>query len=158
MRHVYTVLVEDQSGVLARISGLFGRRGYNIDSLSVGVTNEPGVSRITIVVDAEKEILEQIEKQLNKLVDVIKITDITENVVERELALIKVNAPPEVRNEILQIVDVFRGNVIDITRTLMTIEVTGDQDKIDAIREMLDQYGIAEMSRTGATALVRSGR
>ncbi len=158
MRRIYSILVENQAGVLSRIAGLFGRRGYNIDSLSVGVTNEPGISRITVVVDADEYILEQIAKQLNKLVDVIKITDITEDVVERELVLIKVNAQPSLRNEILQIVDVFRGNVIDITRNSMTIECTGVQSKIEAMLEMLTQFGIIEMARTGSTALVRSAK
>lgn len=158
-RHVITVLVGNQPGVLARVSGLFARRGYNIESLTVSVTEDPGVSRMTIVVAGDHLVLEQIEKQLNKLIEVLRVVDYTDTAaVERELALIKVNAEPKDRSEILQIVDVFRGRVIDMGDRAFIIEVTGSVDKVDKIRDLLGAYGIREMVRTGMIAMARGTR
>ncbi len=156
-RHVISVLVENHFGVLARISGLIAGRGFNIDSLSVGETEDPTVSRMTIVTHGDEDIIEQIGHQLNRLIDVVSVTDLTENPhVERELILLKVSVQgPQARSEIIQIADVFRARVVDISGPTITIEVTGDQDKIGAIIEMLRPFGIKEMARTGAVALGR---
>jgi acetolactate synthase-1/3 small subunit len=139
-----------------KVAGLFRRRGYNIHSLAVGVTEQPTVSRMVIVVEGEPEILEQIIKQLNKLMEVIKVNDVTGfNTVDRELALIKVNATPTTRMEIMEICNVFRANVVDLTEKTMTLEVTGRSDKIDAILSLVHKYGVREMVRTGQVTLVR---
>lgn len=149
------VLVRNEPGVLSRVSGLFTRRGYNIHSLAVGPTEDEKVSRITIVVKEEEKRLEQVIKQLHKLVDVLKITDLTnEQRVEREMALIKVHG--EKRSEILQIVDIFRAKIVDVSPKEVMVEVTGDTDKVDALIYMLDSYGITEIVRTGKIALARS--
>ena len=158
MKRTLAVLVENKPGVLTRIAGLFARRGFNIDSLAVGETEDPTVSRMTIVVDGDEGVLEQVEKQLNKLIDVIKLTDITEEEnVSRELILIKVSSPDaQTRQEIMQIVDVFRARIVDIGRDALIIEATGDQEKINAIQSALKPFGIKELARTGKIAMVRA--
>ena len=156
MKHTLAVLVENRSGVLSRVASLFSRRGYNIDSLAVGVTEDPEISRMTIVVHGDDHVLEQVTKQLNKLVDVIKVSDIGgDDAVERELALIKVSADVSSRAEIIQIANIFRARIVDVAPKSMTVEVTGDEGKIDAIEKLLRQFGIKEMARTGKIALVR---
>ena len=156
MKHTISVLVDNTPGVLTKVSGLFRRRGYNIHSLAVGVTEQPTVSRMIIAVGGEPEILEQIVKQLNKLIEVIKVNDVTGfSTVDRELALIKLNATPATRMEIMEICNVFRANVVDLTEKTMTLEVTGRSDKIDAILSLVQKYGIREMVRTGQVTLVR---
>ena len=153
MKHTLSVTVDNHPGVLARVATLFRRRGYNIESLSVGRTEEPSISRMTIVVDGDESILEQVTKQLHKLVEVCKIMDITsEQSVDRELALFKVKADPQVRAEIMQIVDIFRAH---IGRKSLIIEATGDEGKINAIEDSLRAFGILEMVRTGKVAMVR---
>ena len=155
-KHVLSILVENQPGVLSRISGLFGGRGYNIDSLCVAETTEPHVSRVTIVATANKVILEQIMKQLHKLINVIKVIELTgTEFVQREMALIKVNAKPEHRAEILRIVDIFRAKIIDVGLEHYTIEITGDEDKLSAILSLLKPSGIKEIAKTGIIALSR---
>lgn len=155
-KHVLSVLVENHSGVLSRVSGLFSRRGYNIDSLSVGETEDPKISRMTIVADADEYTLEQIKKQLNKLVDVIKIIELKEgHSIYRELALIKITATKENRAEIIEIANIFRAHTVDIASESVVIEATGDQGKISALTNMLMPYGIKEVIRTGLTALER---
>jgi len=159
MRHTITVLVENEFGVLSRVSGLFSGRGFNIDSLSVAPTNEDGISRITIVTRGDEQILEQINKQLNKLIDVIKVIDFTdESVIEREIALIKVTAEDESRAEVLRIVDIFRAKIIDVTPRSYTIEATGSPSKIDAILELLRPLGLKELVRTGPAAIGRGAK
>lgn len=156
MKHTLAILVENKSGVLSRVASLFSRRGYNIESLAVGVTEDPKTSRMTIVVDGDDHVLEQVTKQLNKLVDVIKVSDIGgDEAVERELALIKVTADVSARTEIIQIADIFRARIVDVAPKSITIEVTGDEAKIQAIEKLLRQFGIKEMVRTGKIALVR---
>jgi acetolactate synthase I/III small subunit len=156
MKHTISVLVDNAPGVLMKVAGLFRRRGYNIHSLAVGVTEQPTVSRMVITVEGEPEILEQIIKQLNKLIEVIKVNDVTGfSTVDRELALIKLNATPATRMEIMEICNVFRANVVDLTEKTMTLEVTGRSDKIDAIMSLVQKYGIREMVRTGQVTLVR---
>lgn len=159
MKHTLAVLVENKSGVLSRVAALFSRRGYNIDSLAVGVTEDPEVSRITLVVNGDDRVLEQVTKQLNKLVDVIKVSDFGgDDAVERELALIKVAADKDNRAEIIQIAGIFRARIIDVAPKSMTIEVTGDEGKVDAIAKLLRQFGIKEMVRTGKIAVVRGSK
>ena len=155
-QHTVTVLVENHPGVLARVAGLFARRGFNIESLAVSVTDKPEVSRMTIVVGGDHHVLEQITKQLNKLVEVMKVVDYTETAaVERELALIKVNADAKDRGEIMQIVEIFRGRIIDMSDKTFIIEVTGSTDKMDKITSLLEVYGIRELVRTGIIAMAR---
>lgn len=156
MRHTITVLVENEFGVLARVSGLFSGRGFNIDSLTVAPTNEETLSRMTIVTRGDDKILEQINKQLNKLVDVIKVIDFDDgSCIEREMALIKVTAEEDKRAEALRIVDIFRAKIIDVTAKSYTIEATGAPAKIDAILELLRPLGLKELVRTGAVAIGR---
>ncbi|AVX19920.1 MAG: acetolactate synthase small subunit [Bacillota bacterium] len=157
MRHILAVLVENNPGVLTRVAGLFSRRGYNIDSLTVGRTENPRISRMTIVVEGDDLVLEQVTKQLHKLVDVLKIKDISsEDYVDRELMLIKVNAADQqVRGEIMQIVDIFRARIVDIGRKTLTIEATGDEGKINALENALRPFGIRELVRTGKIAMLR---
>ncbi|MGI6122789.1 MAG: acetolactate synthase small subunit [Acetivibrionales bacterium] len=158
-RHVLSVLVENQSGVLSRVSGLFSRRGYNIDSLSVGETEDPKVSRMTIVVRGDDYILEQIKKQLNKLIDVIKIVELnTQQSVFRELAMIKVNTTMETRAAVIEIVSIFRANIVDVSNETLTVEMTGDESKIEAFINLMDKYGIVEIVRTGLTAIERGSK
>jgi acetolactate synthase-1/3 small subunit len=155
-RHTLSVLVANESGVLARIAGLFSRRGFNIDSLSVGTTQNDDISRITLVVAGDDRQLEQVTKQLNKLVVVHKISDLTEDeTVERSLALIKVTANSQTRSEIMQIVDCFRGKIVDVSTGSLTVEITGTEDKIEAMEEMLKSFGIKELVRTGKIAMGR---
>ncbi|MFD2327920.1 acetolactate synthase small subunit [Cohnella sp. GCM10020058] len=155
-RHTIAILVNDQPGVLQRVSGLFGRRGFNIESITVGTSEEPGLSRMVIVTKGDDHTLEQIEKQLYKIIDVIKVVDIGSSpMVARELGLIKVGADPSARPEILGIVDTFRAAVVDISPTSLIVQVVGDTDKIDAMIELLKPYGIRELSRTGVTAMAR---
>lgn len=159
MRHILAVLVENNPGVLTRVAGLFSRRGYNIDSLTVGSTENPRISRMTIVVGGDDTVLEQVTKQLHKLVDVIKINDVTsEQYVDRELMLVKVGADPAVRGEIMQIVDIFRARIVDIGRKTLMIECTGDEGKINAIIESLNPFGIKELVRTGKVAMLRGSK
>jgi len=156
-KHTIGVLVENQPGVLSRVAGLFSGRGFNIESLTVAETNEPGQSRITLVTSGDQHIIEQITKQLNKLIDVIKVIDFRETeFVNREMALIKVRAEPETRAEVLRITDIFRGKIVDVSPHFYTIEVTGEEGKITAILELLKQYGVTELARTGKAALARS--
>ena len=155
-KHTLAVTVENRPGVLTRVTTLFRRRGYNIESLAVGETENPGISRITIVVMGDGKILEQVTKQLYKLVEVIKIVDITEErSVERELVLIKVRADNNVRADIVQIVDILRARIVDIGKNSLIIEVTGDSGKTDAIVESLKPFGVMELVRTGIIAMVR---
>jgi acetolactate synthase-1/3 small subunit len=155
-RHTISLLVENRFGVLARISSLFSARGYNIDSLSVGVTDEPMVSRMTIVVRGNDQILEQVVKQLNKLVDVIKVTDYKETPhIERDLVLVKVTADKATRSEMIQICDIFRAKIVDVGSDTLVIEMTGDNDKIEALLTMLRPFGIKETCRTGIVAMSR---
>ncbi|MDD5016189.1 MAG: acetolactate synthase small subunit [Atribacterota bacterium] len=157
MRHTIAVLVKDHPGVLARVASLFTRRGFNIESLAVGHTEETGISRMTIVVKGDERVLEQITKQLNKLIDVIRVKDISpNNSVERELALIKVNTNSlAARSEIIQTVDIFRANIIDVNSQIMTIETTGTENKVNALIELLRPFGLKEVVRTGKIALSR---
>lgn len=156
MRHTIAVLVNDQPGVLQRVSGLFGRRGFNIESITVGQSEEVGLSRMVIVTLGDQHTLEQIEKQLYKLIDVIKVVDLgAKPMVARELALIKVKAEPSERPEIMGVVETFRASVVDIGSTSLLVQVVGDTTKIDAMIELLKPYGIKELSRTGVTAMIR---
>lgn len=155
-KHILSILVENQPGVLSRIAGLFSGRGYNIESLCVAATTDPNVSRLTMVTIGDETIVEQIKKQLNKLINVIKVYDFTSTKhIQRELILIKVNARPESRAEILRIVDIFRGKVVDVGQNHFTIEVTGSEDKLQAIITLLTPIGIKEIARTGTIALQR---
>lgn len=156
MQHIVSVLVENKFGALSRISGLFSGRGFNIESLSVGPTLDPDVSTMTIVTEGDDRIIEQITKQLNKLVDVIKVVDLTEKeYVERETALIKINTKAEDRAEALRIADIFRAKVVDSTQNTYTLEVTGSVKKIEAIIHLLRPLGIKSLSRTGRIAIAR---
>ncbi len=156
MQHTISVLVVNQSGVLSRISGLFSGRGFNIESLNVAETNDPDISRMTIVTRGDDKKIEQITKQLNKLVDIIKVTDLTEEgFVDRELILVKMNAEPRVREEILRIVEIFRAKVVDVSSATYTVEITGDDGKIKGFLEMLKPLGIKEIVRSGRIAISR---
>lgn len=158
-KHLLSVLVHNHAGVLSRVSGLFSRRGFNIDSLAVGVTEDPQVSRITIVVDGDDYTVEQVTKQLNKLVDVLKIKQLEKSdSVSRELALIKVTATTETRAEIIQIVEIFRAKIVDVSKNTLTIEAAGSSDKVNALEDMLKQYGIVEIVRTGTIAIERGNK
>jgi acetolactate synthase-1/3 small subunit len=159
MRHVITLLVENEFGVLARIAGLFSGRGFNIESLCVAETLDPMASTMTIVTRGDDQIIEQVLKQLNKLIPVIKVVDLIEkDFVEREMVLVKVSANAETREEILRVVDIFRGKVIDVGSKTYTIEVTGDEKKINAILALLKPLGIKELVRTGHVAMVRGSK
>jgi acetolactate synthase I/III small subunit len=156
MRHTLLVLVNDQPGVLARVAGLFARRGYNIDSITVGPSEEEGLSRMTIVTTGDEQTLEQVMKHLHKLIDVIKVQDISsEPMVGRELALIKVAANASSRPEITHLIEPFRASIVDVGRQSLVVQITGDTDKVDALIELLRPYGIKELARTGQTAMVR---
>ncbi|ODA39808.1 acetolactate synthase small subunit [Desulfosporosinus sp. BG] len=157
MLHTLAVLVENHPGVLTRVAGLFARRAYNIDSLSVCQTDNPKLSRMTIVVNGDDQVIEQVRNQLNKLVIVHTVTDLTaESVVDRELALIRIQVGSETRSEVLQTVDIFRGRVVDMGRTNLTIELTGDIGKINAFIKAIRPYGLLELVRTGKIAIMRS--
>ncbi len=159
MKHTVAVLVENKPGVLTRVAGLFSRRGFNIESLAVGVTENPDISRMTIVVSGDDRVLEQVEKQLNKLIDVIRVSDIPpEDSVNRELALIKVGVDSTTRAEVMQIVDIFRAKIVDVGTKSLMVEVTGDESKINAIEQLLRQFGVKEMVRTGRVAMNRGAK
>lgn len=158
-QHVLSILVENRAGVLSRVTGLVSRRGFNIESLSVGPTEDPTRSRITLVVCADDVSYEQITKQLHKLVSVFKITDLSnDDSIERELVLFKVNAPAERRGEIIQIADVFRANIVDVGKNTLTVEATGDQEKLRGMEDLLRGYGLKETTRTGMIAIARSSK
>ncbi len=159
MKHIISALVENHFGVLVRVAGLFSARGFNIDSLAVGETHDPTVSRMTIVVQGDDRIIEQIMKQLDKLIDVVKVQDISsEEIIERELVLVKVTATAATRAEIMQIVNTFRGKVVDVSPSSLTVEVTGNESKVDAMLELLRPFGIKEVARTGTIALSRKSQ
>lgn len=159
MRHTISVLVENEFGVLARVAGLFSGRGFNIESLSVAETLDPTVSRITLVTRGDDQVLAQIEKQLNKLIPVIKVTDFVDTEhVERELVLLKVSADERTRGEVMNIVDIFRARIIDVSRKSYVIEATGTEDKVNAFIELLKPIGIREIVRTGKVAMFRGPR
>jgi len=156
MQHTISVLVENEFGVLSRVASLFSGRGFNIDSLTVAPTNEEGLSRMTIVTRGDDQILEQITKQLNKLVDVLKVIDFSDDsAIEREMVLVKVTAEDENRAEVLRIVDIFRAKIIDVTPKSYTVEATGNPAKMDALLELLRPLGLKELVRTGAVAIGR---
>ncbi len=158
-KHTISVLVENKFGVLSRVAGLFSARGYNIESLSVGETLDPSVSRMTIVVRGDEFVIEQVTKQLHKLIDVIKVSDLTDDShVERELVLVRVNAEPQLRAEILRTADIFRARVIDVTPTSFTLEATGDEGKLEAFLELMRPMGIQEVVRTGKVAIARGAK
>jgi acetolactate synthase-1/3 small subunit len=158
-RHTISILVENKFGVLARIAGLFSGRGFNIDSIAVGEAAEPGTARMTIVTHGDEMIIEQIIKQLNRVIDVLRVVDLTDtSFINRELALIKVNAPQASRQEIVQITEIFRAKIVDINQKTLTIEATGNEDKIDAIIGMLRPFGLREVARTGRVAMSREFR
>jgi len=158
MRHTISLLVENKFGVLSRVSGLFSGRGYNIESLSVGETIDPLISTMTIVTSGDDQIIEQINKQLNKLIDVVKVVDMTElDHVEREMVLIKVNPKQEDKAEVLRLSEIFRGRIVGSSKNTYTIEITGDEKKLEAIIELLKPMGIKEFVRTGKIAIAREG-
>lgn len=157
-KHTLVALVEDKPGVLNRVASLFRRRGFNIESIAVGHSEQLGLSRMTVVVDGDSAQVEQVRKQLDKLINVVRVSDITEeNIVARELALIKVKATAATRSEIIQIVDIFRANIVDVASDSLTVEVTGDEDKVKSLLELLRSFGVKEISRTGRIALTRGG-
>ena len=161
MRHTISVLVDNRPGVLSRIAGLFSGRGFNIESLSVNETMDPTMSQMTIVTRGDDRILEQINKQLNKLIDIIKVVDYESSgsdFIERELALIKVNVDEHKRSEVLSIIDIFRCKVVDVSRTHYTVEVTGDENKIQAIIDLFRPLGIKELIRSGKAAMLRENK
>lgn len=156
IKHTIVALVEDRPGVLNRVASLFRRRGFNIESLAVGHSETPGLSRMIIVVDGATTAVEQVRKQLDKLIEVVKVTNISEeNIVARELALIKVESSPATRSEIMQITDIFRASILDVAPDSIVIEVTGDDDKVSSLVELLRGFGIIELARTGRIAMVR---
>ena len=156
MRHTISVLVENKFGVLARIAGLFSARGFNIESLSVGETIDPTISRMTLVTTGDDQIIEQVIKQLRRVIDVIKVSDLSDaEYVEREMLLLKVSAEAHNRAEILRICDIFRGKIVDVSPKTLTLEVTGVQDKILALIDLLRSFGIIEIARTGKVAMTR---
>jgi acetolactate synthase-1/3 small subunit len=157
--HIISVLVENKAGVLAKISGLFSRRGFNIESLAVGPTDDPSISRITLVVDAESHSIEQVVKQLYKLINVLKIQELEpDNIVERELVLFKVKADSNTRAEILEIATIFRANIVDVAKKSLVIEITGTSKKVKGLEELLKPYGIQELIRTGKIAITRGSK
>jgi len=156
MRHVLSVIVENRPGVLTRVAGLFSRRGFNIDSIAVGETEDKDLSRMTILVEGDEKIIEQVIKQLNKLIDVVKISNLTnESTVNRELVLIKVKAEPSMRAELQQLVETFRAKIVDVSLDSIIVEVTGDEEKIKAFELLLKHFGIQELVRTGKIAMMR---
>lgn len=158
MKHILSVLVENRSGVLSRVTGLISRRGFNIQSLTVAPTEDETLSRMTIIVEADEVSFEQLTKQLHKLVSVFKISDLTmSDAVERELVLFKVTSTPERRHEIIEIANVFRANVVDVGRNTLTVEATGTASKLDAMEALFRAYGIRQLTRTGKIAMARSG-
>ena len=159
MRHVLSVLVENKSGVLSRVAGLISRRGFNIESLSVGPTEDPTMSRITIIMEADEIAYEQITKQLHKSISVHKITDLPQTAeLERDMVLIKVHVTPDKRSEVIEIANIFRANIVDVGKTSLTIEITGSEDKLKGIEDLLRAYGIKEIIRTGLIAMSRGSK
>jgi len=159
MKHTISVLVENHFGVLARVSGLFSARGYNIDSLCVGETENPAVSRMTVVVRGDDNVIEQIIKQLYKLVDTIEVTDLTEqDFVERELVMIKIGAPRKQRSEVIEVATIFRAKVVDMSAQSMILEITGSEGKVEAFIDMMRPFKILELVRTGEIAIPRSAK
>ncbi len=158
LKKVIAVLVENKPGILARVSSLFRRRGFNIDSLAVGTTDREDISRMTIVVRGDEKTVEQVIKQLNKLIEVIKVSDLSENSVNRILALIKVSATTENRGEIIEIANIFRARIVDVARDSLIIEITGDEEKINAFTNLMRQYGIKEFVRTGVISMARGSK
>jgi len=157
-KHTLVALVENKPGVLNRVASLFRRRGFNIESIAVGHSEQLGLSRMTVVVNGDFAQVEQVRKQLDKLINVVRVSDITEeNIVARELALIKVKATAATRSEIIQIVDIFRANIVDVASDSLTVEVTGDEDKVKSLLELLRSFGVKEINRTGRIALTRGG-
>ena len=157
-KHVLSILVENKPGVLARIAGLFARRGFNIDTLAVGPTDDPNISRITLTLDGAVHPIDQVTKQLHKLVNVLKIRDMEpEETIAREMALFKVTAAVENRAEIMQFAEIFRSKIVDVSRRTMTIEVTGSAEKVEAFERMIRPHGLVEMVRTGEIAIARGG-
>jgi len=155
-KHTLVALVADKPGVLNRVASLFRRRGFNIESIAVGHTEQEGVSRMTIVVGGVQATVEQVRKQLDKVIEVIKVSDITqESIVDRELALIKVKTTPATRSEVMQIVDIFRANIVDVAADSLIVEVTGDEDKLNSLFNLLRGFGIKEIARTGCLAMTR---
>lgn len=155
-KHTLVALVTDKPGVLNRMASLFRRRGFNIESIAVGHSEVPDMSRVTIVVDGTSTSVEQVRKQLDKVIDVVKVTDLTgDNIVTRELALIKVKTSGDTRSEIIEIVDIFRANIVDVAMDSVTVEVTGDEQKISSLMNLLHNFGIKEIARTGRIALTR---
>ncbi|MDD2352470.1 MAG: acetolactate synthase small subunit [Candidatus Caldatribacteriota bacterium] len=158
MKHTIAILVEDQPGVMVRVASLFTRRGFNIESIAVGHSEKPGISRMTIITSGDEKVLEQITKQLNKLIDIIRVRDISpQNVIERELVLVKVHTDSlSVRAEIIQLVEIFKAKVVYVERNTLTIEMSGDEEKINGLLELLKPFGIIEIVRTGRIAIARS--
>jgi len=155
-KHALVALVEDKPGVLNRMASLFRRRGFNIESIAVGHSELPHISRMTIIVDGTTTMVEQVRKQLDKVIDVIKVSDVTgEGTIARELALIKVKATSANRSEIMQIVDIFRANIVDVASDSVTVEVTGDEQKVNSLYNLLRGFGIREIARTGSIAMTR---
>jgi acetolactate synthase-1/3 small subunit len=155
-KHTIVAIVQDKPGVLNRMVSLFRRRGFNIESIAVGHSEEPHLSRVTISVDGSNAMVEQVRKQLDKLIDVVRISDITgEKITVRELAMVKVKAGSASRGEIIEIADIFRANIVDVASDTLTIEITGDEDKIDSMLKLLRGFGIKEIARTGRIAMVR---
>ena len=155
MKHILSVLVENKSGVLSRVTGMISRRGFNLEPLTVAPTEDSTMSRLTAIVNAD----EQITKQLHKLVSVYKITDLTdEDAIERELALFKVSAPPDRRHEIIEIANVFRANIVDVGKNSLTIEATGDESKLEAMEDLFRAYGLKQLVRTGKIAMSRNSK
>ena len=158
MKHTIAILVEDQPGVMVRVASLFTRRGFNIESIAVGHSEKPGISRMTIITSGDEKVLEQITKQLNKLVDVIRVRDISpRNVIERELVLVKVHTDSlPIRAEIIQLVEIFKAKVVYVERNTLTIELSGDEEKVSGLLELLKPFGIIEIVRTGRIAIART--
>jgi len=158
-KHTLVALVEDKPGVLNRMASLFRRRGFNIESIAVGSSELPHLSRMTIVVGGPADIVEQVRKQLDKVIEVVKVTDITDKrILARELALIKVKATASTRSEIIEIVDIFKANILDVSADSIVIEVTGDEDKVNSLFNLLRGFGVKEMNRTGRIATTRGGK
>ena len=155
-KHILVALVEDKPGVLNRMASMFRRRGFNIESIAVGHSEEPHLSRVTIVVNGSNAMVEQVRKQLDKLVDLVRVSDITgDKITTRELAMVKVKANSATRSEIIEIADIFRANIVDVASDTLTIEITGDEDKINSMLQLLRGFGIREIARTGRIAMVR---
>jgi acetolactate synthase-1/3 small subunit len=158
-KHTLVALVQDRPGALNRMASLFRRRGFNIESIAVGHSEIPNLSRMTIVVNGSTAMVEQVRKQLDKVIDVVKVADITpDSITSRELALIKVRATSATRSEIIEIADIFRANIVDVAADSLTIEITGDEDKVDSMLKLIRNFGIREIARTGRIAMVRGGR